>query len=87
MWVAQRVHIAHRARDLALWDLEDACLNRRIDVTVGTDLHLRVATLRDERWQPANLQLAADRDQDISLLQLQDEARFGFDKVRILIPA
>ncbi len=59
----------------------------RVEVTLGTDLHLRVATLLDERRQPADLQFATDGNQDIGLLQLQDEARLGFDEVGILIAA
>ena len=59
----------------------------RVEVTAAADLHLRIATLLDERRQPADLQLAADGHQDVRLLQLQDEARLGFDEVRILISA
>ena len=46
---------------------------------------LRVAALLDERRQPADLQLAADDDQDVRLLQLEDEARLRLDEVRILV--
>jgi len=87
MRVALRMDIAHRTRDLALWDVEDACLSGGIEITAGTDLYLRIATLLDERRQPADLQFFSDRDEDIGLLQLQDEARLGLDEVRVLIAA
>ena len=38
-----------------------------------------------QRRQPADLQLAADDDQQVGLLQLQDEARLRLDEVRILV--
>jgi hypothetical protein len=57
MRVAARVDVAHRARDLALRDVEDAHVHRRVDVAVRPDLDLRVATLLYERRQPADLAL------------------------------
>ena len=48
-------------------------------------LDLGVAALLDERRKPADLQLAADGNQQIGLLQFQDEARLRFDEVRILV--
>ena len=86
--IAQRVHVAHRARDLALWECRGCCAcSGRIEIARRADLNLRVAALLDERRQPADLELAADDDQQIGLLQLQDEARLGLDEVRILIAA
>ena len=85
--IALRVHVAHRARDLARRDLENRAPERRVEIAVGAGLNLRVAALLDQRRQPADLQLAADDDQQVGLLQLQDEARLGLDEVRILIAA
>ena len=62
-------------------------LQRRVEIAVRARLDLRVAALLDQRRQPADLQLAADDDQQVGLLQLEDEARLGFDEVRILIAA
>ena len=87
MWVSERVDIAHCPSDLALRNLQDARLDGCIDVTAAAYLHLCIATLLDEWRQPADLQLATDSHQDVGLLQLQDEARLGFDEMRILISA
>ena len=81
------MHVAHRARDLPLRDVQDARVRRGVEVAVGAGLDLRVAALLDERRQPADLQLASDDDQQVGLLQLQDEAWLGFDEVRILVAA
>src|SRR5262249_26453583 len=54
-------------------------------IAVGPRLDLRVAALLDERRQPADLELAADYDQHVGPLKLQDEARLRFDEMRILI--
>ncbi len=70
MRVAERVHVAHRPRDLPLWDVENPRLQRRVEIAVGARLNLRVPALLDERRQPADLELAADDDQQVGALQL-----------------
>src|SRR5216684_1021324 len=71
---------------LTLSDFENARPQRRIEIAVRANLNPPVSALLDERWQPANLELAADDDEDVGFLQLQNEAWLRFDEVRILIP-
>ncbi len=85
--VAGRMDVAHRARDLAGGDLQDLGGEGGVEVAVRTGLDLRVAGLRDERGQPADLQLAAHRDQEVRLVQLEDEAGFRLDEMRVLVAA
>src|SRR5262249_58845228 len=75
--VAERVHVAHRARDLALRNLQDLAVERGIEIALAARLNLRVAALLHERRQAADLELAADDDQPVTALQLHDEARLG----------
>ena len=56
-----------------------SAFSRCVQIALGAGLDLRVAALLDERRQPADLQLAADDDEDVRLLQLQDEARLRLD--------
>ena len=79
------MHVAHRARDLALRNVENLRVLRRVEIAVRAGLNLRVAALLDERRQPADLELAPDDDQQVGFLELEDEARLRFDEVRILI--
>ena len=44
-----------------------------------------ITALRDERRQPADLEIKPDLDQQVGVLQLQQETRLGFDEVWILI--
>ena len=85
MRIAGRVHVTHGARDLGGRYLQDADVLRGIEVTVGTRLDLRVAAAVEERRQPADLQLAADRDIQVGAAHRQDEARLRLHEVRILI--
>src|SRR5439155_23226222 len=84
MRVAQRVNIALRPGDLARRHFEDPGLERRIEIPIRADLDLSIATLLDERWQPPDLEVASDQNQDVGLLKFEDEARFCFHEVRIL---
>ena len=77
--------VAHRAGDLPGRQVEDPRGQRRIEIALPSRLDLRVPALRDERRQPADLELAADDDQQIGAIQLDDEARLRFDEMRILI--
>src|SRR5262249_24172357 len=84
--VARRMHIAHRARDLTGGDFENPRAERGVEIALGADLNLVVAALLHEGWQPPDLQLSDDDNEQIGFLQLQDKARLRFDEVRILIP-
>src|SRR5947209_19392431 len=79
------MHIAHRSRHGAGWDVENLVKLRSIEIAVWTNANSRVSAPRDERWQPANLQLQANGDQQIGLAQLEQEAWFRLNEVRILI--
>ncbi len=85
MRVALRMDVAHRAGDLPRRNLENLDVLRRVEDTRGASLDFRVAAARDQRGQPANLQFAADRDEHIGAADLEDEARFRIDLMRILI--
>ena len=85
--VAHRMHVAHGTRDLPGGDLEDLDCQRRVQVAACAGLDVGVAALLDERWQPADLQLASDQDQQVGRVELEDEARLGLDEVRVLISA
>src|SRR5262249_52783279 len=85
--VAERVDVAHRAGELSLRDLEDLGVERRVEITFGPHLDLAVPALLNQGRQPADLELATDDDQYVGFLQLQDEARFRLDEVRILVAA
>ena len=79
--------VAHRPRDLSLRHLEDARLERGVQVPAGPRLDPGIPALLNEWRQPADLELSADHDKEIRALELEDEARLGFDEVRILITA
>jgi hypothetical protein len=79
------MHVAHGACNPAGRDIENPAPPRRVEVAVCADLDLPIAALLDERGQPADLQLAADDDQEVRLLQLENEAGLGFDEVGILV--
>src|SRR5204863_5247143 len=68
-------------------NIENPRVERGVEITVGADLKLRVAALLNQRRQPPDFQFAADDDEQIGALQLQNEAGLGFDEVRILITA
>ena len=87
MRVAQRMHVTHRARDLAGRDLQDFCRERRVEIAVRARLNARVAALLHQRRQPSHLELAPDRHQQLRIVQLEDEAGLRLDEVRILIAA
>src|SRR5262249_22582728 len=68
-------------------NLQNLDVQRRVQVTLGAGLDLRVAALLNERRQPTDLQLTSNHDQQVGLLQLENEARLRLDEVRILIAA
>src|SRR2546430_12974150 len=55
-----------------------------VEISVGALLNLRVAALRDERRQPADLEIASDHNEDVGVIELEDEARLRLDEVRVL---
>ena len=84
--IARRMHVAHRAGDLAGRDLQDLHVQRGVEVAGGAELNLRIAALRDERRQPADLEFPPDHDQQVGVrLSFEDEAGLGLDEVRILV--
>ena len=87
MWVAQRVHIPHRPGDLPGRDVQNTRPQRRVEVAAGPDLDSGISTLTDERWQPANLQVSSNSNQQICAVQLEYQTGLGLDEVRILIAA
>src|SRR5207245_3102621 len=56
-----------------------------IEITRRSLLNSGIPTLRDQRRQPADFQLQADHDQQISLAQLEQKAWLGLNEVWILI--
>src|SRR5262245_41444527 len=85
MRIAEGMNVAFRPRDLSLRDLENPRLGRYVEITVGARLDFRIPALLDKRRKPANLEVSANQDEDVRLLQPEDEARLRFDEVRILI--
>ncbi len=85
--VSLRMHVTHRARQLSGGDVEDAHVQRGVQVAAAARLDGRVAALGDERRQPADLQLPSHGQQQLRAVQFEDEARFRLDEVRVLIPA
>ena len=83
--IAERMNIAFCPGHLALRDFKNARLSRCIQITVGSNLDFRIAALLNERRQPADLEFAANQDQDVRLLQLQDETWLRFNEMRILL--
>ena len=79
------MHVAHRARDLAGRDLEDLHGHRRVEVALAARLDLRVAAAGQQRRQPADLELAADDDQQVGAAHRENEARLRINEVRILV--
>ena len=77
--------IAFRPCDLTRRDFENLGLERRVQITVSAHLNLSITTLLDERRQPADLEIATDQDEKVGLLELENEARFRLNEVRILI--
>ena len=83
--VAKRVHVAHRARDLALGHIENARPERRIHVAFGTDLDPAVSALQDERRKPPGLQVAPHYDEHVGSQEAQDETGLRLHEVGILV--
>jgi hypothetical protein len=79
------MHVAHRARHLAGGNVEDARRQRGVEVRRTTWLNLGIPALRDEGRQPAHFEFASNHHQEVGAVQLEDKARLGLDKVRILI--
>src|SRR5437870_992030 len=69
MRVSKRMNITLGARDLTCRHFENTHLQRSIQITVGADLHFGVATLLNERRQPTNLEIAANENKKVGLLQ------------------
>jgi len=80
------MHVAHGTGDLAGRNLEDLDRQRRVQIVFSPRLNFSVAALLDERGQPPDFELPPDDDEQIRTLQFQDEAGFGLDEVRILLP-
>jgi hypothetical protein len=85
--IAERMNVPHRARDLPCRNFQNFHIQRCIQIPIGPRLNLAVAAARQQRWEPPNLQLASNDDQDIGLAHRENEARFRIDKVRVLISA
>src|SRR5713226_7360475 len=87
MRIAERVNVAFRASDYARGDFENSGETRSVKIAGGADLDFGIRGLGDQRRQPSDFQLETDNDQEIGALELEQEARLGVDKVRILIAA
>ena len=70
---------------LPFGNLENRGAERGVEIARRAHLNLRVPALLNQRRQPADFELAADADQHVRLLQLEDEAGLRLDEVRILI--
>src|SRR3954451_5913710 len=57
MRIAQRMHVAFRASDCPLWNLQDLGELGCVHIPSYASLDSRISALRDQRRQPANLQL------------------------------
>src|SRR6185295_13746342 len=68
MRIAERMDVAHRARDLTGRNLENRGGERRVEVAFAARLDLLVAALLHQRRQPPDLELASDDDEQIGLL-------------------
>ena len=79
------MNISHSPRDLPLGDFQNFGKLRCIEVSRRPNLYFWIAALCDKRRQPSDLQLQSNADQQIRLAQLQQKARLGFDKMRVLI--
>ena len=60
MRVAQGVHVAHGARDLARGNIENLSELRGIQVALSGRLDFSIAALRDQRRQPSDFQIEPD---------------------------
>src|SRR5713101_8112905 len=85
--IAERVNVAFGASDHARGNFENFGETRSVKIAGGADLDFGIGGLRDQRRQPADFKLETDNDQEIGALELEQEARLGVDKVRILIAA
>jgi hypothetical protein len=87
MRITEWVDVPHGPGDLTGRNFEDSGRQRGIQIPSRSRLDPGVATLLDERRQPAKLQIAADDDQQVRSLKPQDVTRLGLDEMRILIPS
>src|SRR5262249_2195185 len=85
MRIAKGMDVAFRSCDLTLGDFENSRLHRCVQITARADLDFSIAALLNERWEPTDLEVAANQDKHVGLLELQYEARLCFDEVRVLI--
>jgi hypothetical protein len=83
--ITERVNIALRTGDLPGRHLKDLRLERRVDIAISSNLDLSIATLLDQRRQPADFEITTDEDEQVGLLEFKDETRFRLDEVRILV--
>jgi len=67
-------------------NFQNLAIPGKIQISVGAHLDLRVTALRDQGRQPSNLQLEPHYLEQIRLHQLQQEAGFGLNEVRVLVP-
>jgi hypothetical protein len=83
--VAERVHVAHRARDRARGALEDVAAGRGVEVAGCPGPDPVVAALVDQRRQVAHLELEPRDDEEVGAVEFQHERRLRLDEVRILV--
>ena len=86
MWISQRMHVAFGAGYFALRDFEDLGELRGVEISVSSGLNSPVARLRDQRWQPADLQIQTNTNEQVGIPQFQQKAGLRLDEMWILIP-
>src|ERR1700674_2792333 len=73
------------ASDLTCGYLQYPRKTRCVKIAGCSDLNLRIARLLDKRWEPSDFKLEANDDKQVGLSQLEQETRFCFDEVRVLV--
>src|SRR5260370_1273772 len=81
------MNVAFGASYLAGGEFQDSCKSRGVKITRRANLNPRIAGLRDERREPADLEFEANDDKQFGLGELQKKTRLGIDIVRVLIAA
>src|SRR4030095_9260104 len=84
--VAVGMHVSHGPGALTGLPLEEVASHGDIQIARVTRVNLDVATLIDERWEIADLQLEPRDNQEIRFGELEDERRLRVHEVGILIP-
>ncbi len=77
--------VPFRASDLACGYLQYPRKTRRVKIAGRSDLNLRISRLLDQGREPSDFKLEANDDQQVGLAQLEQETRFCFDEVRVLV--